>query len=74
MRALYQALGCSEDVANFLIDEEGLEDCKDLAELDPTDVRQLCKNVRNPGVGEVGHTVSNKATRRLIRAPHHCIR
>ena len=52
MRAMYQALGCSLEVANFLIDEEGLEDCEDLAELDPADVHQLCKNVRNPGGGK----------------------
>ena len=72
MRAMYQALGCSQEVADFLIDEEELEDVEDLAELNPADVRQLCKNIRNPGGGEVGHTVSNKATLRLIHASHYC--
>ena len=45
MQAMCQALDCSQEVADFLIDEEGLEDVEDLAELDPADVRQLCKNV-----------------------------
>ena len=72
MRALYQALGCSDEVANFLTDEEGLEDCEDLAELDPADIRQLMKNARNPGGGEEGHMVSTKATCRLIHASHYC--
>ena len=39
MCSMYQALGCSLEVANFFINEEGLEDCEDLAELDPADVR-----------------------------------
>ena len=51
MRAVYEALGCSPQVADYLIDEEELEDVEDLAELEPADVRQLCKNIRNPGGG-----------------------
>ena len=51
MRAMYEALGCSPDVADYLIDEEELEGVEDLAELEPADVRQLCKNIRNPGGG-----------------------
>ena len=39
MQAMYQALGCSDKVANFLIDEEGLEAPEDLADLDPADIR-----------------------------------
>ena len=52
MRAMYQALGCSQAVADYLIGEEELEDVEDLAELEPADVRQLCKNIQNPGGGE----------------------
>ena len=51
MRTMNEALGCSPQVADYLYDEEGLEDVEDLAELQPVDVRQLCKNVRNPGGG-----------------------
>ena len=39
MQAMYQALGCSAEVADFLTNEEGLEDPEDLAELDPADIR-----------------------------------
>ena len=49
MRAMYEALGCSAEVADYLIDEEELEDVEYLAELEPADVRQLCKNIQNPG-------------------------
>ena len=52
MRTMYESLGCSQEVADYLIDEEELEDVEDLAELEPADVRQLCKNIRNPGGGE----------------------
>ena len=72
MRTMYEALGCSPQVADYLYDEEGLEDLEDLAELDPVDVRHLCKNVRNPGGGGAGHPVSNKATRQLIHASQYC--
>ena len=51
MQAMYQALGCSNEVATFLTDEEGLESPEALAELDPADIRQLCKNIRNHGGG-----------------------
>ena len=72
MQAMYQALGCSDEVATFLTDEEGLESPEDLAELDPADIRQLCKNVRNPGGEKDGHMISTKATRRIIHASHYC--
>ena len=68
MRAMYVAPGCSNAIANYLIDNEELETCEDLAEMHPEDVRQLSKSVRNPGGGDDGHAVPNKATRRLIHA------
>ena len=70
MGAMYVALGCSGAIADYLIDDEELETCEDLAEMHPEDVRQLSKSVRNPGGGDNGHAVSNKATRRLIHASH----
>ena len=72
MRAMYAALGCSADVATALTVDEGLDSCEELAELDESDVRQLCKTIRNPGGGQQGHTVSNRAVCYLTQAAMHC--
>ena len=37
MRTMYQALGFTQDVATALTDEEGLDSCDGLAELDCKD-------------------------------------
>ena len=52
MRTIYQVLGCSLGVAEYLLGEEELEICEDLAELNPFNAHQLCKNVRNPRGGK----------------------
>ena len=73
MRTMYQAIGFSGNVATSLTDDEGLDSPEELAELDHVDeVRQLCKTMRNPGGGQNGHTVSNRAERRLGNAAFLC--
>ena len=73
MQAMYQALGFSNQVATALTDDEGLDSYLELAELDHDDeVLQLCKTTRNPGGGQDGHTVLNRAERRLMNAAFLC--
>ena len=75
MRAMYATLGCSGNVAEALTADEGLDTCEELAELNESDGRQLCKTIRNTGggqQGQQGHPVSNRAARYLTQTAMHC--
>ena len=73
MRIMYQSLGFTNHVATSLNDDEGLDFYLGLAELDhEAEVHQLCKTIGNPGGGQNGHTVSNRAERHLTNAAFLC--
>ena len=43
MCTMYTVLGCRNDNTKLLTDEESLDFCKELAELNAEEVHQLCK-------------------------------
>ena len=72
MRAIYRALGASNLVATYLLNEEGLDSCEELSELVDEGCIQLCKTIRNPGGNAPGHIVSNRVQMRLTQAAQYC--
>ena len=49
MRLLFTCMGCMNQAANAIIDDQGINRLHELCYLTDTDVETLCKNVKRPG-------------------------
>ena len=69
MRSLFTRMGCTNQAANAIVDDQGINQLHELHYLTDTDIETLCKNVKHPGgVGagngggaNLGHMISHWA-------------
>ena len=69
MHILFTQMGCTNQAANAIVDDQGINRLHELHYLTDTDVETLCKNVKrlggvaagNGGGANLGHTISHQA-------------
>ena len=69
MRLLFTCIGCTDQAANAIVDDQGINQLHELCYLTDTDIETLCKNVKRPGgvaAGDgsganLGHMISHQA-------------
>ena len=49
MCLLFTCIGCTDQAANAIVDDQGINQLHELHYLTDTDVETLCKNVKCPG-------------------------
>ena len=68
MHLLFTCMGCTDQAANAIVDDQGINQLYELLSLTDTDVETLCKNVkclgrvaaRDGGGANLGHMISNR--------------
>ena len=66
---LFTHMGCTNQAANAIVDDQGINRLHELCYLTDTDIETLCKNVKRPGrvaAGDgsganLGHMISHQA-------------
>ena len=69
MCSLFTQMGCTNQAANAIVDDQGINRLHELCYLTDTDVETLCKNVKHPGRvaaengggTNLGHMISHQA-------------
>ena len=69
MRLLFSCMGCTEQAANAIVDDQGINRLHELCYLTDIDIETLCKNVKHMGrvaAGDgsganLGHMISHRA-------------
>ena len=78
MRSLFTQMGCSNQAANAIVDDQGINRLHELCYLTNTDIETLCKNVKHPGGvaagnrggANLGHMISHRAEMNIMLAAY----